>query len=168
MNDIKRKGKRHRNNERSFFEEFRFEMTVFGLFASGVFLLLEKMEIKHTIWSGVKIGARFIADSLTGLLTGTVNIIKSVETSDLIGILLILFAGGMVMDRVRLRMIDRMSRPDVCPKCNGQLHRIHRKLKHRLLEVPLGAQIKHYTCKKCSNTVITATRKERDRRHHHA
>ncbi len=167
MNDIKRKGKRRRNNGRSFFEEFRFEITVACLFALGVFLLLEKMEIKQTTWFVIKSGARFIADSLTGLLTGTVYVIKSVETSDLFGILLILTAGMMVLNRVRIRMIERMSRPDVCPKCSGRLHRIHRKLKHQLLEIPLGAQIKHYTCKKCSNTLITATRKEKDRRHHH-
>ena len=38
----------------------------------------------------------------------------------------------------------------VCPKCKGDLHRSHRKTKHKIFAVFLLCVIKRYKCRKCS------------------
>lgn len=164
--------KKHRKNEsRGFFtvlfEEYRFELTVTLLFSLGMFLLLEKMEIKRFVWSGVRTAAKYVAESITHLLTSIVSIIRSVETSDIAGLILILIAGILVLNRIRIRTIGRMSLPNECPKCGGSFQRIHRTISHRILEIIMFAEIKHYRCKKCSYKQISATQKKKIKTTHH-
>lgn len=163
-------GKKRNKNSRGFFstllEEYRFELTVTFLFSLGLFLLMEDMEIKEFVWKGVRSFARFIADSLNSLLTSIVTAIRSVQNSDIVGIILIFTAGVLVINRIRIRTISRMVLPDDCPKCHAAFHRIHRTFWHRIIELFLVARVKHYRCKKCSNTAITATVKKKEKHTH--
>ncbi len=164
MNKKKRKNKHSKNSIFSvLFNEYRFELTVGLLFSLGVFLLWEDMEIKNFVWNAIETSARFAADIILLFLSGVAKIIRSVETSDVIGLIFIISAGVLVLDRVRIRTIERMILPDTCPKCDGDLQRIHRTLKHRILEIIMTARIKHYRCKNCSHQFIAAKRKKKTR-----
>ena len=133
----------------NFLKNYNFEIIAIILFGLGVFLLLEKMEIKAYLYK-----------ILVELLVGTLNFLNAIkraiaidiETSDLVGIAFIGVAIILIIIRARQRMINRKSVLDICPDCGGTLHRIHRNNFHRVIAKLFLVRIKNYTCKKCSFT----------------
>ena len=87
-----RKRKRIKNNGKTFFQEYNFEFLVLGLFTLGFFLLWEKWNIKAIVWGFITNSALYIISFLRNISVMFGNIISGVETSDIIGILLIFFA----------------------------------------------------------------------------
>ncbi len=102
----KTKRKRH---EKSLWKEFRFEIFIGFLFVLGVFLLVEEMEIKATLFHSVSYFLRLIANSVFGGDRWLRNLIAQVETSDIIGILLILTAIVLLGLQFRKKVIHRYS-----------------------------------------------------------
>jgi len=151
MANKNRKKRRHhsRKPKISFWNEYRFEIIVFSLLAMGIFLLVEKMEIKMTVYRWVKtfiiITTRLISDASQT----TFQLIQEVETSDIIGLILILTALFMIYLRIRKRTIYRFATLYECPNCGGELRRIHRKISHRILGLLLWTDIKYFSCNKC-------------------
>lgn len=136
--------------QKPFFQEYNFEITVLFLIALGVFLLVEKMEIKHYIYEFVK-GILFtVGDFFKLLRDGTIFIVDKFEVSDLVGISLILFALFLIANRWRERMIERYSVLRNCPECGGNLHRIKREFNHKLTSLVFFVEVKHYHCKTCN------------------
>ena len=144
--------KRIKNNNyfESFYKKYDFEILVLGLLTLGFFLLWEKWKIKNIFWNFVTSIANFIVVMIRNIAVIFGNIISRVETSDIIGIVLILAAFLLILNRARMRIIKSHPSLISCPKCKGDLHRSHRKTKHKILAVFLLCVIKRYKCRKCS------------------
>ena len=144
--------KRIKNNTHieSFYKKYNFEILVLGLLTLGFFLLWEKWKIKTIFWNFVTSIANFIVVTIRNIAVKFGNVISKVETSDIIGIALILVAFLLILNRTRMRIIRSHPNLISCPKCKGGLHRSHRKTKHKILAVFLLCVIKRYKCRKCS------------------
>jgi DNA-directed RNA polymerase subunit RPC12/RpoP len=149
------RSRNHRNHRRrrrkpSFWKEYRFEIVVVFLFTTGVFLLVEKMEIKATIYRFLRVVILGTANVLSDTAQYLYDLFMEVETSDIVGIILIMTATFMVYLRLRKRVIARHAELYVCPNCGRDLHRVHRHLSHRILGWLLWADVKYFSCRDCS------------------
>ena len=145
-----RKRKRIKNNGKTFFQEYNFEFLVLGLFTLGFFLLWEKWNIKSLVWGGITNTALFVITFLRNVSVRFGSLLSGVETSDLIGIILILIAIVLVLNRARLRTIERHPNLLSCPKCDSGLRRVHRKTKHKIQSWFYLCKFKRFKCKSCS------------------
>ena len=145
----KRKGivkQRHK----PFFLEYSFEIKVIILFALGIFLLVEDLEIKHFIYSFIRLVMFAIGDAIIWLRNNILFLIKQFEVSDLVGISLIIYVLYLIADRWRERMIERFSKLTNCPQCGSNLNRIRKELKHKIMSFVYFLHVKHYHCTACS------------------
>ncbi len=127
---------------------FRLEILSLLLLGTGLFLLLERLEIKQILFQGCRrllsvfqSGASYLVNALTGI-----------QRSDIVGLVLVALAVCVMATRIRFRMIQRqpgLEMDSKCPKCGADLMRIHRKLIHRLLQPVFRVRITRYACKKC-------------------
>ena len=145
-----RKRIKNNNHIESFYKKYDFEILVLGLLTLGFFLLWEKWKIKTIFWNFVTSIANFLVVTIRNIAVKFGNVISKVETSDIIGIVLILAAFLLSLNRARIRIIRSHPNLISCPKCKGDLHRSHRKTKHKILAVFLLCVIKRYKCRKCS------------------
>ncbi len=139
---------RHRNH--SWWQEYRFEISVLVLLALGIFLLVEKMEIKAFLFRQLRRVILGTATTISSLANRMFGLLMEVETSDIVGIILILIAMGMIFYRLRSRFISRHGPLRSCLKCGSDMHRIHRRFRHRILGIILWADVRYYSCKKCT------------------
>ncbi|RMF06569.1 MAG: hypothetical protein D6762_09215 [Candidatus Neomarinimicrobiota bacterium] len=137
---------RHRN---TFWQEFRFEITVTLLLVTGVALLVEQFEIRRTVWGWIQTGVRFLNRFFRNFFQDFFNFLLSLRLSNTIGVILILIAFFMIFNRFRKKMIVRYSVLYSCPQCGSELARIHRTFYHKVLGLFFWANIRHYKCKKC-------------------
>ena len=80
----KRKRKRISRSNVSFLNEYSYEIKVGFLFVLGVFLLVEKLEIKHYIYTFVRGTLFLIGDMIQSLAGGMEFIIGTFEASDIV------------------------------------------------------------------------------------
>ena len=145
-----RKRIKNNNHIESFYKKYDFEILVLGLLTLGFFLLWENWKIKTIFWNFVTSIANFLVVTIRNIAVKFGNVFSKVETSDIIGISLILAAFLLILNRTRMRIIRGHPNLISCPKCKGDLHRSHRKTKHKILAVFLLCVIKRYKCRKCS------------------
>jgi membrane-bound ClpP family serine protease len=143
-----------KSNQRSYFREYNFEITVIILIALGTFLIVEDLEIKTYIYRFIKGFFFGIGNIIKLIQSGTIFVISQFETSDLVGISLILLAVFLIVKRWRDRIIERHSILSECPNCSGHLVRTHRELNHKIMSFIYFATVKRYHCKACSYTGI--------------
>ena len=124
-------------------------MVIF-LFATGIFLLLEKMKIKRIIFNLFQGIIIYIKDIIITILSFIATIASNIEISDLVGMIFIFIALLMIFRRIRFRIIERFSQLSECPKCGQNLHRAHRTIKQHLLGWILYAKVKRFSCNKCN------------------
>jgi predicted RNA-binding Zn-ribbon protein involved in translation (DUF1610 family) len=126
--------------------EWRIEVLIVLLIAIGTFLLVERMQIRETIVSGLRSGFRALEALGSGTLQGIGAILQNTTLSDLIGYVLLLGALIFVVWRVRWRLV-RSPRFTVhkCPRCGNDLGRIHRRITDRVLSLYLP--VARYRCK---------------------
>ena len=154
-----RKRKRIYKTRKSFYRNYNFELLVLGLFLLGFFLLWEPWHIKSIIWGLITNTTRILVNLMSDIAVRIGTVISKVETSDLIGITLILIALILIMNRTRLRIIQSHPSLSSCSLCEGGLRQTHRKMKHKLLEILLFCKVKRYSCRKCSFEGIALTNK---------
>jgi len=154
-----KKRKRIYKTKKSFYKNYIFELFVLGLFLLGFFLLWERWHIKSIVWGFITNVVRIFVDLISDIAVQIGKTIVKVETSDLIGIILILVAVILILNRTRLRIIRNHPSLSSCFKCEGDLRRTQRKMKHKLLELLLFCKIKRYSCRKCSFEGIALTTK---------
>ena len=157
-----RKRKRIFKTKKSFFHNYNFELFVLGLLLLGFFLLWERWHIKSIVWDLITNTARIVVNYIKDIAVQIGETISKVETSDLIGIALILIALILIMNRTRLRIIQSHPSLSSCSLCEGGLRQTHRKMKHKLLEILLFCKVKCYSCRKCSldGIEIVTTKKQ--------
>lgn len=135
----------HRHNEPSRLAQaartYRFEIGMMLMLAFGVFLVVERMNIRQSIahWSRTAVGH---AGNLAGSAASS---LANRSLSDMIGIVLIMLAVAAVVLRVRWRLMRTSSLTDtICPSCGSGLHRSHRRPADRIINwlVP----VRRYHC----------------------
>jgi len=148
MGSVSESRHQDRRSERRFrwiFRSYNFE--IFGLIVIilGIFLILERLSIRSTL-SGWLRRASAVVLRGTGQLDEHISAFLAHTTvSDAIGYLLIVGALAAIFMRVRWRaMHDPALAVLRCPKCNGGIHRAHRRRLDRL--VSLFVPVRRYRC----------------------
>ena len=149
---MKRKRKKSNSKkEVSFFKEYNFEITVFVMFLLGVFLLVEKMEIASTLFRIIKTSIFLFADFIKAIRNLIYDTLRWLELSDLVGVILILFALYLIMLRIRVRLLILYPKIYKCLNCDNKnkLKRIPKRLKHRIIHFALRLRVYYYQCDAC-------------------
>jgi len=116
-----------------FLRKYWFEVLAAVLFALGVFLLVERVKIKASIFGAL----RWLAKSI-------VNVVTSIL------ILVAIWMMGYSVRRTRLRRSPNVNSAEPCPKCGGHLGRAHAGRFQRLLALVMRVRIRRYSCRECS------------------
>jgi hypothetical protein len=132
---------------KQFIKEYKIEImaSLIGLF--GLFLLVERVNLRDTIVSIMRGTSSTIAKAGNWILEGIVRYFSDISVSDMLGWLIILLVLAFVVWRVRYRFVqsDRWS-ADACPVCGADLHRIHRNGLDRILSKTLLPEARRYRC----------------------
>ena len=138
-------------NQLSFLKEYNFEITVFSMIILGVFLLVEQMEISQTIFNFIRKIIFLFADTIKVIRDKFYEIFNWIEVSDLVGLILIGFAGFLITIRARIRLLSKYQKINECPECKPgfKLKRIQKKLKHRIINIILRLRVYNYQCQNC-------------------
>ncbi len=150
----KRHATKHRENhsekhsDPSFFKRYWLELLSASLLILGVFLMVERLEIKSVIARTITQGFALVERAVSFLFSSMFHI----EGSDIVGIVLILAAGWLLGFRARSRAIRRhlgLDHDELCPACKNDLRRIPRTLRHRFTQFIFRVRIRRYACRKC-------------------
>ena len=141
-----------------FLVEYSFEIKVVILFALGIFLLVEELEIKHYIYTFIRLIFFSIGNGIEWTRDSILFLIQQFEVSDIVGISLIIYVIYLIAERWRLRMIERFSELSNCPECGESLNRIRKSWQHKVMGFIYWASVKHYHCKACSFKGIKLTK----------
>lgn len=152
-------------NMRRIWREYRFEIILTLLILLGFFLLVERFNIRQSLWLWLSGAGKALVGGITAMITTTLNFLSNRTASDLTGLVLILGAVGVLGWRMRRRIIQAPSLSDkACPRCGKELHRVHRAPGDRLIGFFLP--MRRYLCNNptCGWTglrIYTATRARR-------
>jgi len=149
----KRKGITKPKNK-AFHKEYSFEIKVIILFALGIFLLVEDLEIKHYIYAFIRTIFFTIGNGIKTIKDLMIFLIKQFEVSDIVGISLILYVIFLIANRWRERIIDRHTSLTSCMKCGGDIKRVRKNWKHKVMGILYFVSVKHYQCKSCMHKDI--------------
>lgn len=143
---------------REFVREYTVELIAGFLAFLGVFLLVERMEVRVTILRLLRLGWRALTETVEALAEGVVYRAVHVTTSDVLGLGLLALASAVVLWRLRVRLMQHYA-GGVCPVCGGDLRRRHRRWSDRVLS--LLVPVKRYRCKnsECPWEGLRATRR---------
>ncbi len=161
---MKRKRKKSNSKkEVSFLKEYNFEITVFVIFVLGVFLLVEKMEITQTLFKVIKATIFLFADLIKAIRDSIYDALGWIELSDLVGVILILFALYLIALRIRIRLLMLYPKNTECQYCDNKnkLKRIRKKLKHRIIHFALRLRVYYYQCDNCYKKQLIIITKKR-------
>jgi len=126
--------------------EWRLELVVGLIVAIAIFLLVEQMQIRETLASWLRSAVEGTTDFLGRAGESMVAVVRSTTLSDLVAYLLLFTAALLVTWRVRWRLVHtpRFTTPE-CPRCGGELYRVHRHTIDRLLH--LFVPVRRYRCR---------------------
>ena len=153
-----RRERRQEPPEPSFLQRFWFELLAALFLALGVFLLVERLNIKQILWRWLVAAWEGVLNMGSAASHWIARNVIAVEKSDLVGIALITVALVMIGFRLRGRAIARRPPPPLkeeCPKCKADMVRAPRRFSHRLLEYGLWIRIRRYACSKCSFRTVS-------------
>ncbi len=122
------------------------EIVVAVLVLLAVFLLVEQMDIRETLFAWIVGVFDGLGDAGQGLVEGVKRFVRNTTLSDLIAYTLILVVLGLAVWRIRWRLLNSPRFTEqACPACGGDIHRIHRRTRDRL--VNLFVPVRRYQCK---------------------
>ncbi|OQA46820.1 MAG: hypothetical protein BWY52_00525 [Chloroflexi bacterium ADurb.Bin325] len=130
---------------RRVWQRYRFEIIWALAVAAGLFLLIEDMDIRETLF-------RWLRGAMGALFRGGAQLSQQIEqmlrrltASDLIGSLLILAATVALLWRVRWRLRRSETFTALrCPRCGGSVYRKHRRSGDRLISI--FVPVRRYRC----------------------
>ncbi len=142
---VRHRSSRRESAARRIWRQYRFELVLLIAIALGVFLVLERMNLRATLAVWVRaFVARLFGNfqQLDGVITAS---LARLSLSDVVGAVLIICAVVAVLYRVRWRLLNNPAlAATVCPKCGGPIHRIHRMPLDRVVSVYVP--VRRYRC----------------------
>lgn len=127
-----------------FLREYRIELIAALMALLGIFLLVERMQIRVTIFRTMHLAWRAVSGAVGAVVRAVIYRILPITVSDLIGLVLIVLSIVIVLWRVRVRLIQRLT-GTTCPVCGGDLHRSRRNRLDRLVSLLLP--VRPYRCR---------------------
>jgi hypothetical protein len=150
-----------------FWREWRAEIVIGLLVVLAVFLLVEQMNIRQSLYAGLVTLVEWLNRAATGVIEGLARLARTTTVSDLTAYVLLLVVAGLVVWRVRHRLLTMPRFSDLhCPQCGGELTRMHRRWSDRVLGwfVPLRRyQCRNHDCAWQGLRVYRSKRAERAR-----
>jgi hypothetical protein len=132
----------------------------------GIFLLVERMQIRQTLAAALLRLLNFLKELFASLGSNLGGFFSRLTLSNAIGWILILFTCGYILWRLRYRFAHsaRMLAGD-CPRCGGELRVVHRKPLDRFIAAVFLPRARRYRCtnKECNWTGLRRS-PERSRR----
>jgi len=130
---------------KQFIRRNRVELIAALLALLGIFLLVEQIQIRATIFAAMRAVWRTLSRGIWTVVSAVVNRILHTTVSDVIGLGLIALAILIMLWRVRFRLRSQLANGEACPLCGGKLRRIHRHWQDHLLSLllPVG----RYRCR---------------------
>lgn len=148
--DFLRRRKRRRSRGwqtiATIWSEWRVEIVVVVAVLLAIFLLVERVQIRQVVTSGIRQGLQGV-DRLVGEIVQRISgWVQDTTLSDLASYVLLIAASAFAVFRLRWRLM-RMPRLQTraCPRCGSGLHRIHRRTADRLIS--LYVPVRRYECK---------------------
>ncbi len=148
-----RRGERKRSRSRQlsysvrrFWQAWRVEILIAFLFLLAIFLLLERMNIRQTLYSRLVSLLEGLNNLGINLIQGLANFARGTTLSDLLAYLLLILVLGLALWRTRQRLTTQPRFTELeCPQCGADLSRIHRRRRDRALS--LFVPVRRYQCK---------------------
>lgn len=150
MTEIKRKKSTRR--KKSFIKKYSFEFLILFLITSGIFLLVENLEIKSTILAYIKFIFKYILNFTQNIFSSFSSFIASREGSDIIGMILISTAFILIYYRYRKMVLTDWNCGKECLECESKMLRKRKDTFHKILARILFVKIRHYFCEKCNTS----------------
>jgi hypothetical protein len=149
----KRSSRRHKGRRSSpgpsrigrIWQEWWAEILVVALALLAIFLLVEQMDIRQTLFSWLRGAVRWMEALLGRFGQNLARFVRNTTLSDLVAYVLLVAVIVLVGWRTRYRLLTspRLSALR-CPRCGSELHRIHRRWHHRVLNLFLP--VRRYRC----------------------
>lgn len=145
MPEVRQRHDRRPNRIVAFLRQNRFEITWLAVVALGLFLVFGRPDIRGGVLRWVRSAAAAALRGADRLAEAVDNLLARMTVSDVIGYVLILGAFVALALRVRQRLMhsSRM-RALQCPKCGGQIRRVHRNRFDHL--VNFLVTVRRYRC----------------------
>jgi hypothetical protein len=135
----------HPSAVRRFVKDWWVEILIAVFVALALFLLVEQMQIRQALWAWLLGAGRGLEGLLSHLAQATINRMRQLTLSDLVAYVLLLAAAWLVLWRAKRRAINspRLT-ATACPRCGGEMHRIHRRWYDRVFS--LYIPVRRYQC----------------------
>jgi Zn-finger nucleic acid-binding protein len=128
-------------------KEYRIEIAIVLLIVLGIFLLIERMELRSLLTNGLQALQTSFNKLLLLIKTGAEFYILDLSISDFLGWVLLILAVVLAIWVARYRFNNSSTfQADRCPKCGSALHRVHRKYFDRLLSRIFLPHARRYRC----------------------
>jgi len=129
-----------------FWRNWWVEILIVVFIALAFFLLVEQMQIRQTLLAWLLAAGHGLEGLFSRLARITIDRMRQLTLSDLVAYILLLAAAWLVLWRGKRRVISSPRYTTVaCPRCGGEVHRIHRHWYDRLLN--LYIPVRRYQCK---------------------
>lgn len=121
------------------------EITAALVVALGLFLLLERMSIRSTLFHWATTGSQNLLRVLGRVGDALAFSIARLTLSNAIGLVLVIVAVMALILRFRWRLMRSASQTALCcPRCGGGVHRVHRRRGDRI--VSFFVPVRRYRC----------------------
>jgi hypothetical protein len=130
---------------RTIWQHYKFELIWLAIVAVGLFLIIEEMNIRETLFRWLRSAAAALFQGSTQLSRQVGQTLQRLTTSDLLGYLLVIAAAVALVWRVRWRFRHSEAFTALrCPRCGGNIHRKHRNIGDRLISI--AVPVRRYRC----------------------
>jgi hypothetical protein len=131
---------------RSIWREWRVEIVIVLLTMLAIFFLVERMNIRQTLFAWWVSLLKGLENLVTDLIRGVTDLVRNTTVSDLTAYVLLFVVAGLGFWRLRQRLMTRTRFTEPrCPRCGSDLHRIRRRWRDRVANV--FVPVRRYQCK---------------------
>lgn len=124
---------------------YRWEILAVLALIGGVLLIAGSGALRARLLSFLLVTVETITGRLAGLDTALGAFLARVTISDVLGAGLIVVALGLLLVRIRQRILNDPALAVVqCPRCGGHIHRIHRSRLDRVISCVVP--VRRYAC----------------------
>ena len=130
---------------------YAFEIILFFLVLTGLFLLIVDVDLKENIRDLISQIHSFLRETISFISNNLTGGFKIIKFSNLLGFFILLICFYLTFKRWKSRLIKQNNILKICEKCNSELKRINKGKLLKLLGFFMRLKIRLYECKKCHN-----------------